>query len=52
MDNIKYITNQPLDHMVGSKLLKIINLIGYSFYLKSKNHNIEFVYTPLYFELN
>jgi hypothetical protein len=47
-----YISNLPLNHMVGSKLLKIINLIGYSFYLKSKNHNIEFVYTPLDFELN
>ena len=46
----KYISNEILDHGLGSKILKIINLIGYTLYLKSIGHDVEFVYTPLGYE--
>ena len=48
--SLKYISNQILDHGIGSRILKIINLIAYSEFLKNKGFNYEFAYTPLNYE--
>jgi hypothetical protein len=50
MDNIKYITNQPLDHGMGSRVLKLINIYGYASLLNKKGFNYEFIYTPFSYE--
>jgi len=50
MMKYKYITNKILDHGIGSRILKIINLISYVDYLRNKGFDYEFVYTPLTYE--
>lgn len=45
-----YISNKILVHGLGSRVLKIIHLIGYVEHLKSIGRDVEFVYTPLSFE--
>jgi hypothetical protein len=47
---MKYITNKILNHGLGSKVLKLINLIGLVSLLKKNNLNYEFIYTPLSYE--
>ena len=48
--SVKYITNEILHHGIGSRILKIINLVSYVDFLKGKGFNYEFVYTPLNYE--
>lgn len=51
LNNInKYITNKILNHGLGSRVLKLINIIGYVSYLNKQGHNYEFVYTPFSYE--
>jgi hypothetical protein len=50
MSNTKYISNQILNHGPGSKILKLINLIGMVSLLKKNNYDYEYVYTPLSYE--
>lgn len=50
MSNTKYISNQILNHGLGSKILKLINLIGMTSLLKKNNYDYEYVYTPLSYE--
>ena len=46
----KYITNKIIDHGIGSRILKIINLMSYVDFLNKKGSDYEFVYTPLNYE--
>jgi hypothetical protein len=46
----KYITNKILNHGLGSRILKLINVIGYVSYLNKHGGNYEFVYTPFSYE--
>lgn len=46
----KYITNKILDHGLGSRILKLINVIGYVSYLNKHGGDYEFVYTPFSYE--
>lgn len=48
--NTKYITNKILNHGLGSKVLKLINLIGMVSLLKKMGYKYEFIYTPLSYE--
>lgn len=46
----KYITNRVLDHGCGSKIHKIIPLIGLVSYLNKLGLDYEFIYSPLSYE--
>lgn len=45
-----YVTNKILDHGLGSRILKLINVIGYVSYLNKNGGDYEFVYTPFSYE--
>jgi hypothetical protein len=49
-NNFKYITNAVLNHGLGSKILKLINLMGLVSLLNKINYKYEFIYTPLSYE--
>ncbi len=44
---MKYISNETLNHGLGSKILKAITLMGYASMLKDQGEDVEFVYNPL-----
>jgi len=50
MNNTKYVTNQPLNHGMGSRILKMINIFGYVSLLNKKGLKYEFIYTPFSYE--
>jgi hypothetical protein len=51
MKEINYITNRLLDHGCGSKIHKLIPLIGLVSYLNKLGLNYEFVYSPLAYDI-
>ena len=50
MVEINYVTNRILDHGCGSKIHKLIPLIGLVSYLNKLGLNYEFIYSPLSYE--
>lgn len=45
-----FITNEILDHGMGSRVLKMINIYSYVELLKSKGLDYEYIHTPLSYE--
>lgn len=45
-----FITNEILDHGMGSRVLKMINMYSYVELLKSKGLDYEYIHTPLSYE--
>jgi hypothetical protein len=46
----KLITNQTLNHGMGSRVLKMINVYAYADFLRSKGLDFEYIHTPFHYE--